>query len=219
MSDGRAMRQAFRKIVHRGDGHRQGPVRARVVKQYRTGGLYHVDVQVLGPTGEPNPAWEVLRRLDAPHQFWAGPGTGVFVTLKEGTIVRVGFEELDIHRPYVETVLGSPDAPATSAEFQIISNGAVVTVSGGQVAIEAGTVKVMSGSWCHVEAGAWLEIYGEKVLLGADGANQRIIRGDDFITALVAKINTSTKFGGSPIDEPWTEAEFQEHLSAKVETV
>jgi hypothetical protein len=214
----RAIAQSFARMTRSVSGRPQGPVRARVLKQESAGGLNCVDVEVLRTDDSVDPNWPPIRRIECPVWFSSGAGTGVYVKIKPGTVVRVAFYEFDRHRPYLDSVIGSSFAD-NAAEFVIKAGGATVTVSGGQVRIDSGTVVIATGSWCHLEAGAFLELYGDKVQLGSDGANQRIIRGDDFITALVAKINSATTFGGSPIDAPWTEAEFQSHLSAKVETV
>lgn len=201
--------KALNRMNERLAGRKQGPVRAKVVKQCLGKDDYSIDVQVLNVHDEPDQNWPVITQVEVDREFITGEGTGVFRAIAEETIVRVAFYDFDPNRPYLDAVIGptkSPDVSgttywikATGASVKVVEGG--VSISAGGVSIGAGIVDVGAskdeegnGGDINIIAENNVQIEGVEVLLG-DGATEPVILGNlfiDLITALTVQ--------GAPID-------------------
>jgi len=148
-----------------------GCVLARVKKVHAAGGRmtgleprYSVDVQVLAPDGSDDGDWPILPDVEI-SVLWAGPNRGVYCTLAEGAIVRVGFEYGDVNRPYIESITGRGyDAPDHPVGAWVVQSGDTrVEISAG------GEVRIVGMSGVTIDAGSdgTVELKGASVKLSA----------------------------------------------------
>lgn len=158
MSNARLAGQALQRMTNNRLGSPQGPVRGRVVKQYRAAKGYTVDVQVLNVFGEPDERWPVVAKIEVPVLFWLGDGTGCYAELAVGALVRVGFYEFDRHRPYLDAVLGGVNTPeCDNLSLVIFGTNATVRITNGVVSISAGSVSLSGG---HIGIGSGEDEFG-----------------------------------------------------------
>lgn len=224
-------------------GDRQGPVRGRVVKQYRAAGNYTIDVEVLNVAGEPDPNWPSIPQVEVGRLFTIGGGAGVFGKIAEGTIVRVAFYDFDRNQPYLDAVIGGAEAPDLDGVALLIDCGGgrvkiyetgAVSVNGGAVSVAGGCTSVGAakdaeggGGDVTVDAEGECQVLGEKIKVESSGdcdvegaqvklgkaANEPAVLG-----ATLVNLICGIKVGNKPIDDVATlkTAMQQTALSRKV---
>jgi len=223
----------FQRLVKQAGEFMQPPVRARAVKQYRTGGDNFLDAEVLNADGDVDENWPLIQKIEVPCFMSLGEGTGVFYEIAKGTIIRVGFYDGDRHRPYLDAVIGAGKAPdGTGLSFAIIGKNSSIKVKDGVVQIGAGSVSV-SGGVVNVGAGmdefgnggnvnviaeAAAKIDGMDILLGGDDGDQ-VIKGNTWITVFMPQFLAHTHADDTPVKPssvPTMETMLNGTLSQKV---
>lgn len=210
--------QSIRRTLKVVAGHNQGPVLARVTKQWVEPNSYFIDVEVLTAEGLPNPNWPKLARIACGRKFGiAGATMGLYAKIGEGALVRIGFYEHDRHRPYLEDVLAAEVTPPLAgmalvidlggAQITVTESGQVsiggsslslggggVGISGGVVSVGAGKNEYGEGGQVNVTAEADATIKGENVILQGD--TYSVVLGEPLIDLIC-----SIKVNDNPIDE------------------
>lgn len=159
----------LRRIQKRAGGRSQGPVRACVVAQHREADHYTVDAEVLTTDGQPDPNWPVIPDIEVARLISLGGDTGIYLEIAKGALVRVAFYENDPNQPYLDAVLGGPQAAdAAGVSLWIKGDGAALKLTPGGAALSAGGVSVSGGV---VTIGAGEDEYGNGGEVNIDADN------------------------------------------------